>query len=104
MKSARIYDAVKAAERKDMKCPALEDLEKLKKKNVEMSVRWRVDRHDLKVREVSPPTTTQLKYEDCIDLKEQGKAKTYGVVGGLWAYYASCSGYIRSSISPAYTV
>lgn len=70
----RAYDDVKSAETDDAKTSALEALESLKKERQDAYVRWTLDRHVLKVRQVPPRTTTRPKREDYEPQGEDGKA------------------------------
>lgn len=75
VKIVRAYDNVMSAETDDTKTPALEDLESLKKQRQDAFVRWTLDRHVLKIRQVPSRTTTQPRMEDYMSKTEEGKAE-----------------------------
>ncbi|KAL8760559.1 MAG: hypothetical protein Q9184_003254 [Pyrenodesmia sp. 2 TL-2023] len=75
VKIVRAYDNVMSAETDNAKVPALEDLESLKKQRQDAFVRWTLDRHVLKIRQVPTCTTTQPRKKDYTSKTEEGKAE-----------------------------
>lgn len=73
VKMVRAYDTVMSAETDDTRLPALEDLESLKKQRQDAFVRWTLDRHVLKVRQVPPRATAQPTKVDYRSVTEEGK-------------------------------
>ena len=73
VKIIRAYDDVKAATSEDTKVSAQDNLEDLKKERQDAFVRWTIDRHVLKVRQVQPCTTIRPKQSDYKTKNENGK-------------------------------
>ncbi|KAL8899512.1 MAG: hypothetical protein Q9207_006164 [Kuettlingeria erythrocarpa] len=74
VKIVRAYDDVVSAETDDARLPALEDLESLKKQRQDAFVRWTLDRHVLKIRQVPPRATAQPRKDDYKSETEEGKS------------------------------
>lgn len=73
VKIVRAYDDVKSAETEEAKTSAMDNLEDLKKERQDAFVRWTVDRHVLKVRQVPPRTISQPKRGDYNSSDKDGK-------------------------------
>lgn len=73
VKIVRAYDDVKSAETEEAKTTAMGNLEDLKKERQDAFVRWTIDRHVLKVRQVPPRTISQPRREDYKSSNKDGE-------------------------------
>ena len=73
VKIVRAYDDIKSAETEEAKTTAMDNLEELKKERQDAFVRWTIDRHVLKVRQVPPRTISQPRREDYNSSNKDGE-------------------------------
>ena len=72
----RAYDEIATAETEEAKDSALGNLEDLKKERQDAFVRWTIDRHVLKVRQIPPCTTVRPNWGDYQVKEERGKGRS----------------------------